>query len=91
MAKTANLNIRIDPDTKAQAERLYSQFGITITDAVNMFLSQSVIYGGLPFELKLNKPNADTIAALEEAERISRDSNVKGYTNVDEMMKELLD
>jgi len=38
MAKTASLNIRIDPETKANAEKLYSEFGITITDAVNMFL-----------------------------------------------------
>ena len=36
MAKTANLNIRIDPETKAGAEQLFARFGITITDAVNI-------------------------------------------------------
>lgn len=90
MAKTANLNIRIDPDIKEQAEQLFSRFGITTTDAVNIFLHQCLNFGGIPFELKVNKPNAETIAAMEEADRISRDPNVKGYTDVDEMIKDLL-
>jgi len=90
MAKSANLNIRIDPQAKEQAEQLFSNFGITITDAVNMFIHQSIIYGGIPFSVKLNTPNAETVAAIEEANRISRDPKVQGYTDVDVMMKELL-
>ena len=38
MAKTANINIRIEPETKKSAEELFSSFGITLTDAVNIFL-----------------------------------------------------
>lgn len=45
MAKTSNINIRIDPDIKEQAEHLFSKFGITITDAINMFLHQSINVG----------------------------------------------
>ena len=41
MAKTANINIRIEPETKATAEKLFSSFGITITDAINIFLNKS--------------------------------------------------
>ena len=52
MAKTANINIRIEPETKATAEKLFSSFGITITDAINIFLNKSIMEGGLPFELK---------------------------------------
>ena len=44
MARTANLNIRIDPATKEDAEKLFSTFGITITDAVNMFLHAIFTY-----------------------------------------------
>ena len=55
MAKTANINIRIEPETKATAEKLFSSFGITITDAINIFLNKSIMEGGLPFELK--QPN----------------------------------
>ena len=52
MAKTATLNIRTDPITKAQAEKIYQAFGITLTDAVNIFLRKSIMEGGLPFEMR---------------------------------------
>ena len=42
MAKTANINVRIDPKTKASAEQLFSSFGITVTDAINIFLHKSL-------------------------------------------------
>ncbi len=50
MAKTANINVRIEPEFKASVEALYSNFGITVTDAINMFLHQSMMVGGLPFD-----------------------------------------
>ena len=87
MAKSSNLNIRIDPDIKEQAEHLFSQFGITITDAVNMFIHQSLNYGGIPFELKTNKPNAITIAAMKEADEIAKSG--QGFDDVEEMLREL--
>ena len=49
MAKTANLNIRIEPEIKASAEKLFASFGITITDAVNIFLHKAIMEGGIPF------------------------------------------
>ena len=52
MARTANINIRTEPDIKAAAEALYSGFGITLSDAVNIFLHQSLIVGGLPFDMR---------------------------------------
>ena len=70
MAKTASLNIRIDPETKSSVEQLYGSFGITVTDAINMFLRQSLMVGGLPFDLKKPKYNAETEAAIREAKDI---------------------
>lgn len=70
MAKSANLNIRTDPDVKQQAEHLYASFGITLTDAVNIFLRQSLMAGGLPFEMKQPRYNAQTEAAMLEARAI---------------------
>jgi len=61
MAKTASLNIRIDPETKRSAEKLFGSFGITITDAVNMFLHQSLMLGGLPFEVRKPGYNMESI------------------------------
>lgn len=70
MAKTATLNIRTDPIVKAQAEQIYQGFGITLTDAVNIFLRKSIMEGGLPFEMREPKPNAALRAAMQETEDI---------------------
>ena len=64
MTKTASLHIRIDPAVKTRVEELYSSFGITVTDAINMFLNLSLMEQGLPFELR--RRNA-TFAAMQEA------------------------
>ena len=90
MPKTANLHIRTDPEIKESAERLYSAFGITITDAVNMFLHQSLLIGGLPFNLHHPRYNAETEAAMQEARDImSGKSSAKIYTSVSEMNDDL--
>lgn len=90
MAKTSSLNIRIDPETKAGAERLFGSFGITITDAVNMFLHQSLMIGGLPFELKQPNYNAETEAAIREARNIADGVvQAKSFHSVAELMEDL--
>jgi DNA-damage-inducible protein J len=90
MADTTNISIRMDAELKKQAEKLFSELGMNMTTAFNIFLRQSVRQQRIPFEISLESPNAETLAAMEEAERISRDSSVKGYTDVDQMMEELL-
>jgi len=90
MAKTASLNIRIDPETKANAEELYRDFGITITDAVNMFLRQSLMVGGLPFELKQPRLNAETEAAMRECEAMLTSGNFKRYSSTKAMFADIL-
>ena len=90
MAKTASLNIRIDPKTKSAAEKLYENFGITITDAVNMFLRQSLNVGGLPFELRQPRYNAETEAAMQEARDImSGKIKVKTYSSFSEYLEDI--
>lgn len=88
MAKTANLNIRIDPKTKKDAEKLFSNFGITITDAVNIFLHQSLLSGGLPFPLKLPKPNTTTLAAMQEIEDLINNNTPTPSQSVDDFFKD---
>ena len=53
MARSLKLCICTDPEMKADAELLFANLGITVEDAINMFLHQSLIMGGLPFELRL--------------------------------------
>jgi DNA-damage-inducible protein J len=89
MAKTSNLNIRIDPNTKEAAEKLFSNFGITITDAVNMFLHQSLLTDGLPFAVKIPQPNATTLAAMQAIEDIIDDKTPSSPQSVDDFFKEM--
>jgi DNA-damage-inducible protein J len=86
---TSNVSFRIDSELKAQADVLFSQLGLTMTTAFNIFLRQAVREGCIPFDITINTPNAETIAALLEAERIARDPTVKSYSDVDEALKEL--
>jgi DNA-damage-inducible protein J len=86
MAKTADLHIRIDPETKSGAEQIYSAFGLTLSDAITMFLRQSIFTGGLPFELRQPRYNAETEAAIQEAnDIIAGKIKVKSYNSVAEM------
>jgi DNA-damage-inducible protein J len=90
MTKTANLNIRIDPKTKKESEDLYSAFGLTLSDAITMFLRQSIAMGGLPFELRQPRYNAATEAAMQEArDMMSGKIPAKTYRSAKELSEEL--
>ena len=89
MANTTTLSVRIDSEIKQECEELFGQLGMTLTTAINVFLRQSLHTGGLPFEVKMPRPNQETIAAMLEAERIIYDPNVKRYTDVEEALREL--
>ena len=90
MAKTANINIRIEPDIKLNAEKLFATFGITISDAVNIFLYKSLMEGGLPFDMRQPRYNAETEAAMQEARDIASGKiKAKRYSSTAEFRKEL--
>ena len=90
MAGTAaDISIRMDSDLKAQADALFSELGMNLTTAFNIFVRQSIREGGIPFEISINQPNKETIAAMLEAERIAKDPSVKGYNDLDELFADL--
>ncbi len=60
MAKTASISLRIEPAVKAQLEALYASFGISVTDAINIFLHTSLMEGGFPFQPKQPRYNLET-------------------------------
>ena len=86
---TTNVSFRIDTDVKNQADNLFSQLGLNMTTAFNIFLRQSIREGSIPFSVTVNVPNAITIAAMQEGERILKDSTVKRYSDVEEALLEL--
>ncbi|MBR6756619.1 MAG: type II toxin-antitoxin system RelB/DinJ family antitoxin [Peptococcaceae bacterium] len=88
---TTNMNIRMDKEVKEQAQQIFAQLGMDMTTAVNVFLRQTIRYNGFPFELRLDIPNAETMAAIQEVQQMKQDPSLgKSYTDVEEMMKELL-
>lgn len=90
MAKpTTNLSIRMDADLKSQADILFAELGMNLSTAFNIFVRQALREGRIPFDISLNQPNAETIAALLEAERIAKDPSVKGSRDLDELFAEL--
>ena len=80
---TTPTQVRIDADIKAAATELFSNLGLDMSGAVNLFLHQCVLRGGLPFAVELPNYSAKTLEAMAEARRISSDSSVKGYTDMD--------
>ena len=63
-----NLNIRVDEDVKRKAELICQELGMNLSTAVNIFLRQTVRSEGIPFDVRLNRPNAETRAALDDVE-----------------------
>ena len=86
---TTNISIHMDADLKAQADALFGELGMNLSTAFNIFVRQSLREGRIPFEISLDRPDRETVAALREAERIARDPSVKGYTDLDELFADL--
>lgn len=88
---TTTLSIRIDEDLKAEAEEFFSDIGMNLTTAINCFFKKCLAVGEIPFKLGRRRhiPNADTIAAMEEGDRIAHDPNWPTYTDADKMWKDL--
>ncbi len=86
---TTNISIRMDADLKAQADALFAELGMNLSTAFNIFVRQSLREGGIPFDISLNTPNKETVAAMLEAERIAKDPSVKGYDDLDELFSDL--
>ena len=89
MAKTDTLHIRIEPKVKTEAENTLNDLGMSITDAVNIFLHQVILSDGIPFEIKKPKLNKETLEALAEAKILLKDPNAKHFDTMEELMENL--
>lgn len=59
-------SIKLDSDVKQEAQKIFAQLGLTLGEAVNLFLNQVKLNKGLPFEVKI--PNKETLSAIKEVE-----------------------
>ncbi len=87
MGNTTNLNVRVDEKLKREAEDLFSELGLNMSTALNMFLRYSVRYGGIPFELRIEKPNKTTLSAMDD---VNNDRNMsKAFDSIEELIEDL--
>ena len=88
MNGVSNVSFRIDSSLKNQADALFASLGLNMTTAFNMFLRQAVREGRIPFDVTIDVPNSETIAAMIESLQLMNDPNVKGLP-VEEALAEL--
>ena len=88
-AQTSMLHIRVDDDIKEQATAALTTMGLSVSDAVRLFLRRVVVEQAFPLELKV--PNAETLAAMEESRTMmaSRRNGESRFTSADEMFADL--
>lgn len=70
MEKTATLNLRVNPTVKEQAEIVLSRLGVPMSTAINMYLNQISLTGGIPFAITLPKASEDINADVMTDEEI---------------------
>ncbi len=90
LTKDANFNMRINRQKKSDLEALYSRLGMTLPEAVNIFFENSLLVGGIPFDVRLPRYNRETEAAMQEARDImSGKADAKSYSSSRELFDDL--
>ncbi len=84
---TTNLNVRVDENLKKSAEELFNELGMNMSTAINIYLKQAVRKQAIPFELKTDVPNDETLAAIRD---VREGKNLLGpFNTVEELMEAL--
>ena len=90
MAATTPTQIRIDKNIKEEANALFSTLGLDMSSAVNMFLRQCILRGGLPFAVEVPRYNRETeLAMIEAREIMSGKLDARRYSSTKELFDEL--
>lgn len=85
----ATITIRVDDNIKQQAERLFDDLGLNMTSAINIFIKKALSVNGIPFDLRRNTYNAETLQAMLESEMLMNDPTTKTYNSFSEIMEEI--
>lgn len=85
---TAVLQTRVDVNTKGEFENLFESLGLDTTTAIKLFLRQALNQQKITFDIVPPKYNFsdETLAAFDEAKRISKDPSVKSYSIAKELL-----
>lgn len=86
----ANMTLSVDSKVKANFTHFCDDVGLSASSVIAVFMKTVVRENRIPFLIEgSHRPNAETIAAMEEGDRIARDPNARSYTNLDELWKDL--
>lgn len=86
MATTSMVHVRVDDKIKAEATETLALMGLSVSDAVRVFLTRVVVEKQLPFALKV--PNPETHAAMIEADAIANGRKAR-FDTADQLFNEL--
>ena len=84
MSTTTPTQIRIDTNVKSKANELFATLGMDMSGAVNIFLNQCIMRGGLPFRVEVPKFSKEAEEAFEEARRLMHDDSALTYHTMEE-------
>jgi len=92
-AKSANVNVRLYPETKREAENVFAFHGLTLSEAINVFITHACYAGGFPFELRGARwQDPVSLAALEESKLMEANPGAyKRYSSAAELFAALDD
>jgi DNA-damage-inducible protein J len=89
--KTTSVNVRLMPEIKAEAERIFGYHGLTLPEAVTVFINHACHAGGFPFDLRgAPYTDPDSIQALREAVQLENDPDAKTFKNVKDLFADCL-
>lgn len=91
---TSAINVQVDANDKKQVTNILKDLGLNMSTLINMTLKQVIKRNGLPFEVRNPRPSKELLEALEESDTIEqeyKDGKRKGYDNIEDLKKALLD
>lgn len=91
LPKTSTFQMRINPEIKAKAESIFSNCGLTLTDAVNIFIQQSINVGGMPLIVTENSRSLlmeQAVAVLMSELKKGESENESDFSSIDDVAKE---
>ena len=90
MIKNSVINISTDIATENAVRSLYSEYGMSVSDAVNIFFNKSLKKKGFPFKVDQPKYNKETLEAFKEVEEIKKNPHLyKSYDTFQELLDDL--
>lgn len=82
--------VRINDDLKKEVTPILDDLGLSLGEAINVYLKQIIITESIPFKIKKSKYSDEMIAAIKEANEILKDSKKhKSFDNIDDLMEDL--